>query len=118
MPAGLDYPLPTGAAYLWLGELAGGGEALFIAFPPSVPEGKGHTVHLPTTSQGLAALAAILRDRNREIKREGAIRSRLGSSSVPTQAMVDALSRFQVKVRPGLNGEAPTEIPTLEALGL
>lgn len=118
MPMGLDYPLPAHAAYLWLGESPEGGETLFVAFPPSTPEGKGHTIHLPTTPQGLFALAAILRDRARELKREGSLRSKLGSSSVPTQAMVDALSRFQVKVRPGLTAEPPSQPPSLESLGL
>lgn len=62
--------------------LAGNGG--FILTVPSVLEGRSHNVEVPANEAGISVIRKVLRERQREARRE------LGNVSSPTQAQVEA----------------------------
>lgn len=91
-----DYPLPSYACYIWHT-----GDGLRILFPPTIPEGRSHTVTIPLDRAGVECNDwgqplpsqrgwKFLLDLLTERHRNGA--KPVGSKSTPTQYDLDKIA--------------------------
>lgn len=69
-----QYPIPSYAVTLWVA-----GDDLWLAFPSTVADGRGHSVKLPASTAGLKTAIEILK------ARAVAPDYRLGNRGTPTQ---------------------------------
>lgn len=84
MPTEFSYPLPSHAASIWLS-----GDILFIAFPSTDPNVRGHTVELRINENTMLTLVHVLRSRARSHSQN----DRLGKPECPTQYNLDAIMK-------------------------
>ena len=79
-------PTPAHAITIWLGSSrAGAPPTIFCAIPPTTTDA-GHTLTIPADAKGVDVLLSLLRARVMLKPTD-----RIGTPSVPLQAMIDAL---------------------------
>lgn len=77
-------PLPAHAASFWVA-----GDDLWIAFPGTGPEERGHSIRLPASVSGLQTAITILKDRAK------ATDLRLANRGSPTRYQVENDARYK-----------------------